>query len=279
VSPVSGALGAGALTSTLRTQGRVPARAMARPPPGQDFTDRDCSVMPSRRPAAGSAPSPLSAPCEPPWRGGRYQRGRRRPGRRRAVAPARRPPEAEGQHRRWSGRCWRPSSLVTRIPSRHALLGITVRQDQGRVGIDDQQLDIGVAAGRPPASAGRCAGGTQTRQPVGILGGPFDDPRGGRGRGDPAEQLGLIPNRGPGLVACTRKLPSLASGCDLRQAAFFQLRGHLHAQTRETSTFQRQTEASYSKAARNRATISRSSAVVWASSSAVCWVVAASSVV
>jgi hypothetical protein len=60
---------------------------------------------------------------------------------------------------------------VTRIPSRHALLGITVRQDQGRVGIDDQQLDIGVAAGRPRASAGMCAGGTQTRQPVGILGG------------------------------------------------------------------------------------------------------------
>jgi hypothetical protein len=69
---------------------------------------------------------------------------------------------------------------VTRIPSRHALLGITVRQDQGRVGIDDQQLDIGVAAGRPRASAGMCAGGTQTRQPVGILGGPFDDPPGGR---------------------------------------------------------------------------------------------------
>jgi hypothetical protein len=35
----------------------------------------------------------------------------------------------------------------------------------------------------------------------------------------------------------------------------------------------------YCQAARNRATISRSSAVVWASSSAVCWVVAASSVV
>jgi hypothetical protein len=61
-----------------------------------------------------------------------------------------------------------------------ALFGIAVGQHQGRVRIHDQQLDVGVGASRPRASAGMCPGGTQPGQSVRILGSSFDDPPGGR---------------------------------------------------------------------------------------------------
>jgi len=73
---------------------------------------------------------------------------------------------------------------------------VAVGQHQGRVGVDDQQLDIGVAAGCPGADAGVGPGGPQPGQPVGVSGDPVQHPPGGRGGGHRAEQLGLISQGG-----------------------------------------------------------------------------------
>jgi hypothetical protein len=78
------------------------------------------------------------------------------------------------------------------VGARHAFLGVAVGQHQGRVRVDDQQLDLRVAAGGPDAGAGMRPGGPQPGQPVRVAGRAFDHPPGGRGRGHRAEQLRLI---------------------------------------------------------------------------------------
>jgi hypothetical protein len=77
-----------------------------------------------------------------------------------------------------------------------AFLGITVGQDQGRVGVHDHHVDSWIAAGGPGAGAGMGPGGTQAGQLVRILGQALDDPPGGRGGGHRPEQLRLIPQGG-----------------------------------------------------------------------------------
>ena len=67
---------------------------------------------------------------------------------------------------------------------------------QGRVGVHHQQFEVGVGAGRPGVGAGMSPGGAQPGQPIGILGRPRHHPPGGRGRGDLAEPLGLVPQGG-----------------------------------------------------------------------------------
>jgi hypothetical protein len=82
------------------------------------------------------------------------------------------------------------------VGARRPLLGVGLRQHQGRVGVDDQQLDVRVAADGPGAGAGVRPGGPQPCQPARILAGSFDDPPGGRGRGYRAEQGRLVPQGG-----------------------------------------------------------------------------------
>jgi hypothetical protein len=67
-----------------------------------------------------------------------------------------------------------------------------VRKDKGRVRIDDEQVDVGVAAGHPGPDAGVRPGGAQPGQPISVVGDPFEHSPGGRGRGDRAEQLRLV---------------------------------------------------------------------------------------
>ena len=78
------------------------------------------------------------------------------------------------------------------VGPRRALLGVAMGQDQGRIGVDDQQLDLWLAAGGPGTSAGMGPGGPQPGQPVRVGGDSLDHPPGGRGRGHQAEQLRLI---------------------------------------------------------------------------------------
>jgi hypothetical protein len=77
-----------------------------------------------------------------------------------------------------------------------AFLGITVGQDQGRVGVHDQHLDSWIATASPGAGAGMGPGGTQPGQPVRVAGDPFQHPPGGRGGGHRAEQLRLVAESG-----------------------------------------------------------------------------------
>ena len=72
------------------------------------------------------------------------------------------------------------------------LFDVAVGQDQGRVHIHDQQLDVGVGAGGPRAGASMGPGGTEPGQPVGVLGNPLDHTPSSRGRGHRAEQLRLV---------------------------------------------------------------------------------------
>jgi len=82
------------------------------------------------------------------------------------------------------------------VGARRAFLMVAVGEHQGRVGVDDQQLDIWTAADSPRAGTGMRPGGTQPGQPVCLGGDSFEHPPGGRGRGDLAEQLGLLPQGG-----------------------------------------------------------------------------------
>jgi hypothetical protein len=74
-----------------------------------------------------------------------------------------------------------------------AFLVVALGSYQGRVGVDDQQVDVRVAAGGPGAGAGMGPGGPQPGQPILVTGRAFDDPPGSRGRGHRPEQLRLVP--------------------------------------------------------------------------------------
>jgi hypothetical protein len=78
------------------------------------------------------------------------------------------------------------------VAARRALLGVAVGEHQGRVGVDDQQLHVRVAAGGPGAATGMGPGDAQPGQPVRVPGDAVQHPPGGRGRGDLAEQLRLV---------------------------------------------------------------------------------------
>ena len=104
------------------------------------------------------------------------QAGQRLPGRLAAVQVGQQRVEPEG----------------VLVGARRALLGVAVGQHQGRVGVDDQQLERRGGRRRPRRGRGHGPGRPAAGPARRVAGRALDHPPGGRGRGHRAEQLRLV---------------------------------------------------------------------------------------